>query len=300
MTIDNYISLKIILLIIILQLAGCTSKKNGNEEYYIKIKDDLNREIILNHKPVRIVSLAPSITEILFALDEGKTLVGVTEYCDYPEAVKSKASVGGMINPNIEKIAELNPDLIFITVEGNNENDFNKLQKMGYTIYVLNPTNIENIYNSILNIGKLIGAEDSAIETISLMRKKQYETLKNIKFVIKKKVLVIISIQPLICAGNGTFINEMLAMIGVKNIAAELNNPYPILNREFITKENPDAIVIMNDAAENKEEILNLYPEWKNLKSFKGNSVNFIEADIVSRPGTRIIDGLEQIVNILK
>ncbi len=286
--------------IFICQIIGCTSGNNNHGDYYLKIRDDLNREIILNKKPARIISLAPSITEILFSIDSGKTLIGVTDFCDFPREAMAKASVGGMINPNHEKIADLKPDLILMTIEGNNQNDFNKLLKTGYAVFVINPKSIENIYSSILNLGKIIGAELQASEKVKRMRENQVEILKNKLLIKHKSALVIISVQPLICAGAGIFIDEMLSILGVKNISAGLNNPYPILNREYIMAKNPDIIFIMDDLVKNKNEILSLYPEWRDLKAFKNDYIEFLNPDIISRPGPRIIEGFSQIFISLK
>lgn len=288
---------RISLFLLFFTLIGCSSDRPKYVEPFLTVKDDLGREVVLKEKPVRIISLAPSITEILFALNDGKTLSAVTDYCDYPPAVSSKPSVGGMIAPNFEKISELKPDLIIMTVEGNNQSDFNKLLSLGYTVYVLKPKNVEGVFKSILDLGRIISAESSANQLIIEMRKKQVAIMHETHAKPKPKVFVVISLQPLISAGNETFIDELVTSAGGINIAAESALQYPIINREEVLKQNPDVIIIMNDAVKNIENVIYRFPEWEKTQAFKKQKIKIVDADILSRPGPRIIDGLKMIAS---
>jgi iron complex transport system substrate-binding protein len=279
---------------------GCEGKRTDAKPAYLKITDDLNREVVFQSKPKRIISLAPSITETLFALDGGKSLIAVTDYCDYPKEAKIKTSIGGMVTPNFEKIAELNPDLIIISVEGNNQADFNKLQNLGYKMFVTKPKDIQGVLKSISDIGKIIGADSSADALTRSMRKRLDKVIDSNCGLKKNKILTIISLQPLICAGNYTFINELVKIVGGINIAANAPIPYPILGREEVLKQNPDLIIAMDDAVKDVDEILRYFPEWKNLKAFKEKKVFIVDGDILSRPGPRIIDGLELLESIVR
>jgi iron complex transport system substrate-binding protein len=279
---------------------GCHGKSPDIKPAYLKITDDLNREVVFRSKPKRIISLAPSITETLFALDSGKSLIAITDYCDYPKEAKMKTSIGGMVTPNFEKIAELNPDLIIISVEGNNQADFNKLQNLGYKMFVTKPKDIQGVLKSISEIGKIIGADSSADMLTLFMRRRLDKVTASNSGSNQNKILTIISLQPLICAGNNTFINEFIKIVGGINIAAKAPIPYPILNREEVLKQNPDIIIAMDDVVKNYDEILRYYPEWKNLKAFKGKKVFIVDGDLLSRPGPRIIDGLEILDNIVR
>ncbi len=290
---------KLLLLFLAILIFTCGKQPSGNKPPFLKIKDDLNHEVEFQSRVTRIISLAPSITETMFVLDDGKSLIAVTNYCDYPPAAKMKTSIGGMVTPNFEKIAELKPDLIIITVEGNNQDDFNKLQNLGYKIFVTRPKDIEGIYKSISDIGKIIGADSSAETLIHSMRQRQEKVIYSMSGTGKRKVLTVISLQPLICAGNNTFINELIRMSGGINIAADAPMPYPILNREEVLKQNPDIIIALDDVVNNTYEILRFFPEWKNLNAFRHKKVFIVEGNILSRPGPRIIDGLEMLSGIV-
>lgn len=285
--------------LLLFTLFGCSSDRSEYVEQFLKVKDDLGREVVIKEKPNRIISMAPNITEILCALDNGKTLSAVTDYCDYPLVASSKPSIGGMIAPNFEKISEIKPDLILMTVEGNNQTDFNKLLSLGYNVYVLKPKNVEGIFKSILDLGRIISAEGSANRLIIEMRKKQSLLLSELKVKIKPKVFIVISLQPLISAGKETFIDELVTSAGGINIAAESLLQYPIINREEVLIQNPDVIIVMSDVVKSIEDVLTRFPEWKKTEAFKKHKIKIVDADILSRPGPRIIDGLEIIASVI-
>ncbi|MDI6803625.1 MAG: cobalamin-binding protein [Bacteroidota bacterium] len=291
--------MQIYFFLLLFTLIGCRSDRSKYVEAFLKVKDDLGREVIIKEKPSRIISLAPNITEILFALDSGKTLAAVTDYCDYPQAASTKPSVGGMIAPNFEKISEIKPDLILMTVEGNNQTDFNKLLNLNYTVYVLKPKNIEGIFKSILDLGRIISAEGSANQLIIEMRRKQGIIMNERRTQTLPKVFIVISLQPLISAGKETFINELVTSAGGINIAAESLLQYPIINREEVLKQNPDVIIVMSDGAKSIEDVVNRFPEWKKTEAFKKHKIKIVDADILSRPGPRIIDGLKFIASVI-
>ncbi len=285
--------------LLLFTLCGCSSDRSEYGEQFLKVNDDLGREVVIKEKPNRIISMAPNITEILCALDNGKTLSAVTDYCDYPLVASSKPSIGGMIAPNFEKISEIKPDLILMTVEGNNQTDFNKLLSLGYNVYVLKPKNVEGIFKSILDLGRIISAEGSANRLIIEMRKKQSLLLSELKVKIKPKVFIVISLQPLISAGKETFIDELVTSAGGINIAAESLLQYPIINREEVLIQNPDVIIVMSDVVKSIEDVLTRFPEWKKTEAFKKHKIKIVDADILSRPGPRIIDGLEIIASVI-
>ncbi len=285
--------------LLLFNLIGCSGEQSKQVEPFLKAYDDLGREVIIKEKPNRIISLAPNITEILFALDSGKTLAAVTDYCNYPKDATTKPSVGGMIAPNFEKISDLKPDLIIMTVEGNNQTDFNKLLNLNYTVYVLKPKNVEGIFKSILDLGKIIDAEVTANKLIMEMRRRQEIIINENRTIAKPKVFVVISLQPLISAGSETFINELITNAGGINIAAESPLQYPIINREEVLKQNPDVVIVMSDVAKSIEDVVNQFPEWKKTEAFKKNKIKIVDADILSRPGPRIIDGFEMVASLI-
>ncbi|CUT02689.1 cobalamin-binding protein [Candidatus Chrysopegis kryptomonas] len=254
----------------------------------IEIYDDLGRKIELQNPPERIVSLAPSITETLFFLGLGDKVVGVTKYCNYPPEAQSKTIIGGVIDPNYEIILSLKPDIVMMTVEGNTKESFNKLSDLGLKIFVTNPRNFEGVFKTILDIGKICKVETRAKFLVDSLRA-ELEKIKKINSgKHKPKVFVLLSLNPLMTAGKNTFINEIIENAGGINIGKNSKQNYPIFNREEILKLNPD-IIILTESKIGKDELLNLFPEWKHINAIKENKIFKIDPDILLRPSPRVV-----------
>jgi len=254
----------------------------------IEIYDDLGRKIELQNPPERIVSLAPSITETLFFLGLGDKVVGVTKYCNYPPEAQSKTIIGGVIDPNYEIILSLKPDIVMMTVEGNTKESFNKLSDLGLKIFVTNPRNFEGVFKTILDIGKICKVETRAKFLVDSLRA-ELEKIKKINSgKYKPKVFVLLSLNPLMTAGKNTFINEIIENAGGINIGKNSKQNYPIFNREEILKLNPD-IIILTESKIGKDELLNLFPEWKHINAIKENKIFKIDPDILLRPSPRVV-----------
>lgn len=258
----------------------------------VTVTDDLHRTIALPAPAQRIVSLAPSITESLFAIGAGAQVVGVTDYCNYPPEAKQRRHVGGMTTPSVEAIAALRPDLILVSMEGNLREDFANLTALGVPVAVTNPRSIEGIYGSLSMLGTLTGHTDSASHLVAALRDRQHAIITAIPS-RKPRVLLLVSLQPLIAAGDRTFITELLTLAGARNCAAGLHLTYPTLSREAVVKDDPEAIFVMSDVLSTPEALVQMYPEWKRLSAVRNGRVHRIEADIVSRPGPRAVDGLQ-------
>ena len=184
----------------------------------IEILDDLNRTVSLPSSAQRIVSLAPSITETLFAIAAGNQAVGVTDYCNYPKEATAKAHVGGITNPSIETIVSLQPDLIILSMEGNVREDFEKLLGFGIPVFVSNPRTLHGIYKSIEDLGILTDRTEEAAQLVHSMQAREESVIRTVPKT-KKRTLLIVSLQPLIVVGGGTFLSELLSIAGAMNLA---------------------------------------------------------------------------------
>jgi iron complex transport system substrate-binding protein len=258
----------------------------------VTVTDDLHRTVTLPAPARRIVSLAPSITESLFAIGAGNQVAGVTDYCNYPAGAKQKPHVGGMTTPSIETIAALRPDLVLVSMEGNLKEDFSGLTALGVPVAVTNPRSLEGIYASLAMLGTLTGHADSAAHLVAALRARENALVRPTTS-SSPHALLLISLQPLMAAGDRTFINELLTRAGSQNIAAGLTMTYPTLSREAVVRDDPDVIFVMSDVLSTPEELVRMYPEWKRLSAVRNGRVHRIDADIVSRPGPRALDGLQ-------
>lgn len=279
-----------IFLLLTLISLHCKDKKETKEGK--KFIDEIGNEITLKHKPTRIISTAPNITETIFAINAQNLLVGRTSFCNYPEEVKNIPIIGDLLNVNFEKVIDLKPDLIFITVEGNTKEIFDKLKSLGIEVYVTNPRSINGIINSIKNISEVLDKKDTAEILIKFLNQR----LKNIKSqnIRKHSAMFVVSLAPLMIAGSNTFINDILNYAGFENISPESISSYPVISREEVLRKNPDWVILPEGFS--KSEILKYYPEWKKLKAIRNDNIIFIDPDLFFRPGPRFIDAIELLV----
>lgn len=263
------------------------------------IEDDLGNSMEFKKIPQRIISAAPNLTEILFKLELNEKIIGVTSQCDFPSEAKSKEIIGDMLSLNYEKIVNLQPDLLFITVEGNTKEAYHKLVDLGIKVFVSNPRDLAGIDKTISDFGKIFNIEkiaDSVINNFQLRKEKIKQELTS----NKKTSMFVVSLSPLILAGKNTFINEIMIECGLKNIAANSIVPYPVFSREEVLNKNPGFILIPNDLVSVSEKILEYYPEWSNLDALKAKRILLLQPDIFMRPGPRYIEALESLHEEIK
>jgi len=290
---------KYLLLLPFILLFFACSGKEGKNTGNISITDDLGNIISFEQTPKRIISLAPNLTETVFELGLNKYLVGNTVYCDYPEAAKKIDKVGNMLTFNYEKILTLKPDIVFITVEGNTKDTYDKFHELGIKIFVSNPRNYSGIKKTFTDFGKIFGIESLVATKIA----KWDSTISSIKTSAKnypdKLAMYVIELRPVMIAGKNTFINEFLQMCGLKNIAEDSPMNYPTFSREEILKRNPDYIIFPTGGDDNLSTVKNAYPEWAKLTAIKNNHVLFVDRNLYSRPGPRFIEAVTDLFNRL-
>ncbi|MFC0612053.1 ABC transporter substrate-binding protein [Scopulibacillus daqui] len=277
--------------------------KQEQTAFPVTIKDGLGENVTIKHKPKRIVSIIPSNTEIAFDLGLGKQIVGVSDFDNYPKAALKKTKIGGQ-KMNVEKIISLKPDLVLAHASSANSSrdGIKQLREAGIPVLIVNDAESFNqVYQSIQMIGKATGTSHKADQIISDMKAKVASIKEKANKVPKdkeKKVYIEISPAPdIYTAGQGTFMNEMLNLIHAKNIAADKKG-WVKLSDESIVKENPDVILATYDQ---KSAVKNLLKRsgWGNVAAVKNKQVYSVNSDLVNRPGPRLVDGLEQMAQVI-
>lgn len=254
--------------------------------------DGIGRKIELTKRPERIVSLAPNITEILFSLQLGSKVVGVTDFCDYPEDARDKPKVGWLISPNIEKIISMQPDIVFATTEGNKPEIVDELERMNIKTYVLNPHNINSVLSDITAIGTVTGQGIIAREIVASLNRRIDSVKKKALKGSPKRVIYLVSTDPVISAGPGSFIHDLILTAGGVNVLSDSPIRYPRIDMEEIILKDPEVIIAPSELI---EQIQGWKKRWGGISALKNGMVYPINPDIVSRPGPRIVDGLELI-----
>jgi len=251
--------------------------------------------------PARIVSLAPSITEILFALGLKDKIVGDTESCNYPPEAKNLPKVGGFKGPNLEAVLALKPDLVLATRDGNPARDLNRLQELGIRVQTYQPSTLAQVLEEIQAIGEATGAQAAAQALVSDCRKKAELVQSRAQGLPPVKVLLVYGQDPLVLAGKGTFADDMIRAGGGINVAGDSAIPYPRFSLEEVLARAPEVIVeaAMGSEAETLARAQTSWSRWPSLPAVRDRRIAAISADLVARPGPRLFDGLVQLARIL-
>lgn len=248
---------------------------------------------------LRIISLAPSITEILFELGLGQNLVGLTSFCNYPEEALDIESVGTFSEPNIEKIISLRPDLV-LTTGLEQQMVIEKLKKIRLNVVVIYPSNIEELFTSIREIGEITETSARAEQLIAGMEARIEEVREKVALISpdkRKRVFVELWYDPITTAGPGSYVDELLELAGGINIASDVVRPYSRFSPELVIARNPDCIILGYMALKDRgpEEVMKRLG-WGNISAVKeGKVFSDIDPDLIVRPGPRLVDGLEEI-----
>lgn len=295
---------KIIFSIIsILLVSSCSSQApplKSNSPYGVMSIDDLGREVRFNHPPQRIVSLDPSITEILFALGLNNEVVGVTDYCDYPEQARSTSKVGGYINPNIEAIALLEPDLVVTTLKTNTPRLIQQLEDFGIKVFVLDPKKIEDIFENISALAKLTYRKERAKEIVGALKERLQEIKRKVAGISRPGVFLEMGKDPLISVGPGSFAHDLIEIAGGRNVASQSSSPYRRYTLEEILLADPEVIIICSMTPDDSSLAQKKWwKRWTNMSAVRNGRIYVIEANLLTRPGPRIIEGLMEIAKAI-
>ena len=245
--------------------------------------------------PERIVSLAPSVTETLFALGLENQIAGVTDFCDWPVEAKTKPKIGGIINPSFEAIIRLRPDLAVLTTDGNSKEAEEKLVSLGIKTFVFDGRSLAGLPDEIRRLGKAVEATDKA-EKLASNIEVSIAALKRPPE--GKTALFIVWPEPLVVAGKETAINEAMGLLGLKNAAFDSFGPYPKFSIEEALRRSPDVIFFgagMGDIANASKGLLE---KLKNTNAVKNKRVYYISEKIL-RTGPRFIEGIKEMDGFL-
>lgn len=262
--------------------------------------DDMGRAVAIDQVPQRLVSHVPGITETLFALGLGEKVVGVSDYCDYPEAAELKPSVGDYFNPSIENIVALDPDLVL--TDGHSEN-IKGLESLGITFFVIDPQGIDGILGDIELLGKITGTEKRAEELIKDMQDSISQVIALMEDAPKVKVFYIIDATDLTLpwtVGPGSFADALITMAGGEN-AAKAQGAWVQFSLEEVISSDPEIIILpaKHGTAFTSPETLKAHPAWRGITAVRQDRIYTIDGDLVDRPGPRIVQGLKEMAKII-
>jgi iron complex transport system substrate-binding protein len=261
--------------------------------------DDVGRKLYFAKPPQRILSLAPSITEMLFAIGLDEEIVGVTNFCNYPPAAAKKPKVG-YTYPNLESILALRPDVVAAPHEFLRADVLTKLDELKVPVFLLEAKSLEDVFAHIRTLGQIFNRSSTADELTREMRERVTHITRPLKAAGKKRVLYVLSSQPLITVGAESYIHQMIELAGGINIAAGASGAYPRLSMETVLKEDPEVLIFPVGIAESvPESEQQAWMRWTSLSAVKHRQLRAVSSDALNRPGPRVVDGLEQLSRLI-
>jgi len=297
--------LLILAVVLVFSFAGCNAKSQITEEEkivvdegpYLEYIDGMDREVIFENEPMTIVSVAPSVTETIFALGAGDKLVGRTDYCDYPSEALNVESIGSLTEINIEKIAEINPDVVLASTHFKQE-ALDKLTELNIKVAVIiSQENFDGVYKNIEDIGKIVNKNEEANNLVTEMKSKVNYVKDSIKEIDKKSVYYVVGYGEYgdFTATGDTFISEILEMAGGDNIAKDATGwKYSI---EKLVEQDPEIIICESD-----ENTMNGIIEangYKDLTAVKNGNLFGVDKNMISRMGPRLADALVEVAKVI-
>jgi iron complex transport system substrate-binding protein len=289
----RYITIVSMMTVLILISAGAPSVAKT-------ITDQLGRHVAVPDKPHRVVSLAPSITEIVFALDQGYRLQGVTTYSDFPPEALKVPKIGSYVHLDLEKIVALKPDLCIAIKDGNPRVIAQRLESLKIPVYAVDPNNLETIMKTVLEIGTLLNAEDRANQLVQNMDLR----IQKVKSLVERathrpRVFLQIGVSPIVSAGTHTFIHELIVIAGGTNLAAG-PIPYPRFSREKVLALSPEIIIITSMARSAVfEKVKAEWEKWPNMPAIRNQRIYVEDSNFFDRPTPRLVDGLELLIRLI-
>jgi len=262
--------------------------------------DQLERRVAVPDDPQRVISLAPSITEIVFALEQGNRLKAVTRYSDYPHEATQLPRIGSYVRLDIERIVALNPDLCIATKDGNPKAIIDRLASLNIPVYVVDPHSLNTILETIREIGTILNADDRAITLTTSMRARIQRVKSRVAQVNHRpRVFFQIGVSPIVSVGTETFIHELIEIAGGKNLA-EGPLAYPRFSREQVLTLKPEVLIITSMARQAVfEQIKAQWRRWPNIPAVRDDRIHLVDSDLFDRPSPRLVNGLELLIRLI-
>jgi len=264
----------------------------------IRVMDDAGQELVLAHPAQRIVSLAPHITELLFAAGAGDRIVGVSGFSDYPAAALGIPQISGGGGLDMEAIIALQPDLVVAWQSGNPDRQVKRLQSLGLTVFLSEPRRLEDIPETIRKLGKLAATRAMAFEQADLYEQR-LDDLRS-RYAQQSEVSVFYQVwkNPLMTINGEHLVSDVMKSCGGRNVFAALPVLAPQVDVEAVLVANPDVIVAGADAGDNSQ--LESWRRWPELSAVKHNRLYAIQRELLVRQSPRILDGMERLCEILE
>jgi iron complex transport system substrate-binding protein len=291
-------------LVLVALLGACSgtdptgnNRSSGSAPVTVTYTDGIGRRVSLPNRPMRIISLAPSVTEVLYLLGADDRLIGVTTHCDWPDDARRKSKIGSLLNPNYEIILAARPDLVIASTAGNDQAAVAKLVALGVPIFVTAPRSVEGIFETTLAIGRITGRAAEGENLVAQMKARLLEVKRRLAGLPPTRAFFITWFDPLLAPGRKTFENDVLSLADVVSISAGSEEFYPRYSLEQVLAQDPDVILTVNHEGKPLPDLRQI-AGWRALNAVRRGRV-YILSEVLQHPSPRFVDGVEELARKL-
>ena len=291
----------LIVTLVAISLVSCSRTRNQNistPSASHEVTDEAGRRVVLPLRIDRIVSLAPNLTEIVYAVGAGDRLVGRTKYCDYPAEAKQVAEVGDTMTPSVERIIALKPQIVLVSTASQLEAFTRQLGEQGVAVYITRPESFDDVFRSIQDLGDLFGDHEQAQALVSQLRQRTEAVGNAVSKSPPVRVFYQVSGEPLYTIGHEAYLTDLIKRAGGVSVTADVPTAFPRFSDEAAVAANPDAIILPTGGSMG-EANASVAASLKRSPAVLHNRVYKINDDHLSRPGPRLVDGLEEMAHAL-
>jgi iron complex transport system substrate-binding protein len=263
------------------------------------VTDELGRTVVVPDRPHRVVCLAPSLTETVYELGGGDSIVGVSDYTTFPEAARSKPSVGNLTHPAVEKIIALDPDLVLLEAHINRQETIHQLEELSLPAFVVEPQGLTGILRMVRSVGDATNHSEEAESLVKRLSEKRDAVAARVKGQSRPKVLVVIWYEPVLTAGNKAFITDVIAAAGGESVTADIPQVWPQISMEEVVNRSPDFLLLIKELHGGITlDLLKSRAGWDRLVAVRDARVVYVDEKL-ELPSPSVFEALEELARTL-
>lgn len=280
---------------LLLSVLACSSPAFGSR----LVTDELGRNVLVPDQPHRILCLAPSLTETVYELGAGELVVGVTDYTEFPVEARFKPSVGGLVDPSMEKIVALGPDLVLMVARLNRPETIRQLEDLSLPVFVVDPQGLEGILKMVRSVGEAIHRDAEARYLVRQLAQKRETVLARVKGLPRPKILVVVWYEPVLTVGSKAFITDAIAAAGGDSVTADIPQAWPQISMEEVLRRSPDFLLLIKELHGGITlDALKAHAGWDRLDAVRNARVIYVD-ERMELPSPSVFDALDELARAL-
>jgi ABC-type Fe3+-hydroxamate transport system substrate-binding protein len=258
-----------------------------------RVTDELGRTVVVPDEPHRILCLTPSLTETVYELGAGDFVVGVTDYTEFPAQARAKPSVGGLVDPSMEKIVALRPDLVLVVTRLNRTETIQQLEDLSLPVFVVDPQGLDGILKMVQSVGDAINRPVEALDLVKRLTEKRDAVATRVKGLPQPKILVVIWYEPVVTVGSKAFITDAISAAGGESVTADIPQAWPQISMEEVIRRAPDFLLLIKELHGGISlDVLKAHAGWDRLDAVRDARVIYVD-ERLELPSPSVFDALE-------